>query len=83
MLGLGRNDKIRSISVIHEMEEIMNARMIFATFWLGLVSLLSYLPGVPRGHYILAGNALIAVAIFAWGMAGKGYFRKAGVPRDL
>lgn len=54
----------------------MNAGMIFGLLWLGLVALLSYIPDLPGGYWLLAGNALIAVAVFALGMAAKGYFRK-------
>jgi hypothetical protein len=58
----------------------MNARMIFGFFWLGLVSLLSYVPGVS--YYLLAGNVVIALVVLIWGMAAKGYFRRGNAIHD-
>jgi hypothetical protein len=50
----------------------MNARMIFGLFWLGLVGLLSYIPNLPGGYWLLGGNAAIGLVALVWGASAQG-----------
>lgn len=51
--------------------------MIVGLIWVGLAVLLTYSPYAPNGTgptLLIAGNIVIGVALFLWGMAAKGYF---------